>query len=265
MGLFRSPQCVVCGRSVKGLEDARQEGKLWFCSPSHHLSYRGPTGKVKQHRGPLRRALRWTLIAFGVLIALIVVLAVVGAFIGTATNSKAAKSARKTVASGPGSRAHPIPLRRSAAVGGGWKLRIISVTWNADRLAKGPASLPPRHVPVGAQDVMLLVTATFIGGGHAFANDLADRIYVIGKHNAPYQLTSGNGCGPGEVYLPPPDLEYTIGRDGQVFSGRTLRGHICFEVAKNDVSSLRLYVKRPLPANAALSGQQPSLVWFALR
>jgi hypothetical protein len=263
VGIFRSPQCVVCGRPVKGLEDARQEGKLWFCSPSHHLDYRGPS-ETKKRRGPLRRVLRWTLIVFGVL----VVLVVIGAFVGTGTKSKAAKEGHKTVASGPGSRAHPVPLGHSAAVGGGWWLRIKSVNWNAAAaIAAVPGQYTGKKPPPEAQEVMPSAVVSFRGGGSADVRlDFADRVFVIGSHRAPYHWDYGtNACGPDEAKLPPPDLQPKVGSGGNsVFSGTTLSGHICFEVAKNDVSSLMLYVERPLPATATL-GQQRTRVWFALR
>ena len=79
-------------------------------------------------------------------------------------------------------------------------------------------------------------------------------------HTAPYRLTSGlNGCGPGSAKLPSPDLQKVIEMDEAIFSGRSLHGNVCFQVAKNDVSSLRLYVEPTYE-----QGDVPS-VWFALR
>jgi hypothetical protein len=85
---------------------------------------------------------------------------------------------------------------------------------------------------------------------------------AIGAHKAAYPLTSGlNGCGPGEAKLPPPDLDKIIEREGQVFSGTILRGHICFEIASNDARSLSIYVN-PLDTG---NGPQSQRIWFALR
>jgi hypothetical protein len=107
---------------------------------------------------------------------------------------------------------------------------------------------------------MLTIAATYTGGGQTFTHDLAGRVYTVGAHKASYLLTSGlNNCGPGEAKLPPPDIQPTM--DSNVFSGTTMRGHICFEVASNDVRSLRLYVEPP----ETLGGKQGKRVWFALR
>jgi hypothetical protein len=73
---FRSPQCVVCGRDVRGLEDARKEGKLWFCSQGHFVSYTGPMD-AKPKRSKRRKFLKWGLIVLG----LWTLIGVVGAII----------------------------------------------------------------------------------------------------------------------------------------------------------------------------------------
>jgi hypothetical protein len=61
------------------------------------------------------------------------------------------------------------------------------------------------------------------------------------------------------VHLPKPDLQ---ANDSDVFSGRTVRGNVCFEIASNDAGSLRLYVDPP----STLSGRPlDKRAWFALR
>src|SRR5262249_18623399 len=139
-----------------------------------------------------------------------------------------------------GSALHPIRLRTTGGVGDGWRLRILSVTPNADSLVKDYGTNAVKTVPPKAQDVMLTISAKYTGGGEAFVQDFMTGLNVIGKHHAKYPLTSGlNGCGPGEGKLPAPDLGSVT--DDQVFSGRTLTGHICFQIAANDAASLRLY------------------------
>jgi hypothetical protein len=49
--------------------------------------------------------------------------------------------------------------------------------------------------------------------------------------------------------------------DKQVFSGHGLSGNICFEIASNDASSLRLYLDPTYSSSSADGGR----VWFALR
>jgi hypothetical protein len=158
----------------------------------------------------------------------------------------------------------PVRLGKVAAVGAGWRLRVLSVAWNSGAsIAAVQGQLGSEIQQAHAQDVMLAVAATFAGGGQSFVSgDFARRLFVVGIHRAHYSLTSGlNGCGPGSAKLPAPDIQETIEQDRQVFSGTTLRGHICFQVATNDVRSLRLGVS---PVES-LNGRRDRTVWFALR
>jgi hypothetical protein len=244
------------------MPDAQRQGKRWFCSPScllraeSNLSV-GKGRKARGRAGALRRVVRWTLILVGVL----VVLAVVGAFIGSGKSPK--KPTTRTLGVRSASR-RAIPLGKAAAVGGGWYLRIKSVNWNA---AKAIAAVPgqyPHSVPRQAREVMPTVTYSYRGGGQSDVRiDFANRVFAVGRHKAPYSWDSGlNACGPGEAKLPPPDAQTKVGIGGSsVFSGTSISGHICFEVAANDVSTLRLYVKPPetYPPN-----KKPP-VYFALR
>jgi len=43
-------ECAFCGRDVRGLPDARKEGRVWFCTPSHQLSY-GQWGRSRSAGG----------------------------------------------------------------------------------------------------------------------------------------------------------------------------------------------------------------------
>jgi hypothetical protein len=77
----RRARCSKCGRPVRGLSDARLEGGDWYCSPSCFLQ--AASSGARQRKPPRRRrlirtAIKWTLIAFVLLIVLSVVLAAVG-------------------------------------------------------------------------------------------------------------------------------------------------------------------------------------------
>ena len=51
----------------------------------------------------------------------------------------------------------------------------------------------------------------------------------------------------------------------EVFSGAMVKGHLCFEVSRNDASTLVLYVNAP-GCNASITGDTCNKqVWFALR
>lgn len=53
----RGKSCVVCGRPVAGLDEARLVGGQWFCSPSHLLAAEGRTKRRRPSRGWLGTAL----------------------------------------------------------------------------------------------------------------------------------------------------------------------------------------------------------------
>ena len=53
---------------------------------------------------------------------------------------------------------------------------------------------------------------------------------------------------------PKPHLKYVF----ELFSGRTATGYVCFQIAKNDAATLKLYTEPDLA-----SGRKAT--WFALR
>lgn len=62
------------------------------------------------------------------------------------------------------------------------------------------------------------------------------------------------GCGPNEdVSLPTPDLQPMIELNQSVFSGQSVGGNICVQVASNDASTL------------LFNTGYPNNIWFALR
>jgi hypothetical protein len=139
----------------------------------------------------------------------------------------------------------------------GWRLRIVSVTPNAvSFLGQKRERIPP-----GGQELMVSIAATLKAGGHAPLKDLLGRLYVDGSHAAYYSPDSGDlNCAktatPSRLVRP---LNET---NTLVFSGRTVRGHLCFQIAKNDATSVVLYVDRP---GSKTSNTCTKQVWFALR
>jgi hypothetical protein len=132
-------------------------------------------------------------------------------------------------------RSLPLPLGKTATIGYGWRLRVLSVTPNAK------LDLP---TPPGAQDFVALIRATYIGGGSDDTGPLYANLKVMGAHNATY----GAGCGGATV--PSPDFGYT---GHQVFSGQSFTGNVCWQIARNDASSLELF-----------ASDFPNSIWFAL-
>ena len=146
-------------------------------------------------------------------------------------------------------------LRHAAAVGEGWRLRVLGVTRNATRrvLAVSPYDKPEP----GGQDYLIRVAATYVGGGKSYFGGplgLRDRIKALGRRGAVYDY-SNDRCGED---LPRPDIENSFAR---TFSGRAVLGNICFQIASNDARALRLFVAGPLSLRTLARGRQ---VWFAL-
>jgi preprotein translocase subunit SecG len=258
-------KCSNCGRDVRGLADARRAGKQWFCSQSCLLQAESAgTGRTFRRsprsrsgaRGFVRKTIRWTLIVVGLLVVLSIVLAVFG---GTDTG-KTTKGA---------ARSHPVPLRRAAAIGGGWTLKVLKVTPNANRqvvavpmsqISEGGIGHANHAPPPGAQDFMILVSLKYTGGGKGDAGNVVHYgLHAMGAHNATYDLVT-DSCGNA---WPKPNLQDA----GVLFSGRSMRGNICFQIAKNDVRSLRMYTGKAADEGILFVSPPEGMkrVWFALR
>ncbi len=109
---------------------------------------------------------------------------------------------------------------------------------------------------------MVYVSLVYAGGGKADARDIVNYgLRAMGAHNATYDLGS-DSCG--DVW-PKPSLQYA----GVLYSGGRARGHVCFQIARNDSRTLMLYTGRPTdaPADAFVIGVPEDMkrVWFALR
>jgi hypothetical protein len=198
---------------------------------------------------------KWTLIVVGLLIAASIGLALIGGKSGT-------KNPSDTIQPGAlGSRSHPIPLGKAASIGGGWRLKVLRSTPNASRQVKAAENANYEQItgpPAGAADFMVKLALTYIGGGRgnlATVRDFAPR--AMGAHHASYNLTD-NSC---SNYLPKPDLT----RASAVFSGQTVKGNVCFQIAKNDAKTLKLYLGYSQLAKDFLGPSKLKPVWFALR
>ena len=136
-------------------------------------------------------------------------------------------------------RAHPIPLGTAADVGGGWRVRVNSVTPNV-QLSPAP--------PSGAQYFGANVTIGYFGGGSATPEqDLGWQ--VIGSHHTTYN--------PGLAPCPYPGPQPALPMYDPVYSGQSVTGYVCWQIAANDANSLELYF-------GSGNLDYPGTTWFAL-
>jgi hypothetical protein len=204
----------------------------------------------------VRRTVKWTLIVLG----LLMVALIVGAVLGFGNKSKSSSGP-----GGTGSRSDPVPMGKAADVGGGWRLKVLHVTPNANRqvLAAEKAANPLgpwTRVPKGAQDFVVNLVVTYTGGGKGDLHSLLNLgLGAIGAHNASYNLTD-NSCAD---FLP---KRLDLSQHGDVFSGQTARGKVCFQIAANDAKTLLLYPAYSKFTKAFLGNSLPKLnkTYFAL-
>src|SRR5262249_48503476 len=129
----------------------------------------------------------------------------------------------------------------------GWMLKVNSAIPDAtQQIVAIPGNSPP---PPGAQYFMPNVTLTYTGGGSGSLFYFADGLYAIGVHNFEYDRFCSEN-------LPPFDLAYAMGDElASLYSGQSISGNICYEIATNDAASLKL----------VMGHSSSSAVWFALR
>ena len=142
---------------------------------------------------------------------------------------------------------HPIPIGAPAALGDGWRLRVVKATPNATEriLDYDPSNNPPAR---GRQFFMVTVSARRTAKRPARLH-AGFRFRAVGYLRNEY-TTFQDSCG----VLPDPDLEI---EDPKVFHGGRLSGNICWEVRKKEARSLVMY-----NAGGRAGGR---LVFFALR
>jgi len=146
----------------------------------------------------------------------------------------------------PGDRLNPYPLGTAVQLGQGWKVKVNSAIINADAQVEAVnGNVPP---PAGAQYSLVNLSLTYTSGGSGDLGFFAQSYLATeGAGNAGYAADW-------QCSTPAPDL----GVVGQVFSGQTETGNLCFLIASNDARTLLL--NGPPTADEA---QVP--IWFALR
>ena len=154
----------------------------------------------------------------------------------------------------PGYRQNPYPLGAVGTLQGGWELKVNSALINADTEVEAvidPGSGRPANPapPAGAQYTLVNVSMTYQGDyqgdGTSSLPGVLFGVLAEGAGNAGYSV---DACQP-----PPLDLDSDF---TPVFSGQTVTGNLCFEIASNDAASLLLQGGRGMDGLPA---------WFALR
>jgi hypothetical protein len=158
----------------------------------------------------------------------------------------------------PGDQKNPVPLQTNWSIGDGWKLKVVAATPNAfGKVIDDPygvLAIPP----TGKQFFMFEIVLTYDSTGSAMLGPMTQNWFTEGRHNVKYFYFGGSQCAaPDQVSLPSPDLQPMILANDSVTSGQSVEGNICFQVAANDASSLRLQTART-GHNGAFD------VWFAL-
>ena len=250
-------KCANCGRDVRQLPDAerRFEGGRWFCSQSCFLTYesassRSRTVRTRKPRHKWRRRIGWS---FAVVVVLFIGLGTAGYFVSSTTT---VADPGRAPASGA------VPLRRLGGAYDGWRLRILSANVNA-RQYVGPDR---RTISAKGREVMVTLAATYTGSGYAHLQELSNRLNVSGSHDVFYRADSGDiGCAAKAAKHPSAASVKTLNKKNpDVFSGETVRGHLCFQIASNDVATLAFSADPPGCKNTATVEVCSLHTWFAL-
>jgi hypothetical protein len=144
----------------------------------------------------------------------------------------------------PGNHSNPYPIGTAVVTSGGWTVKVNSATLNADSQVEAVHNQPPP--PSDEQYTVVNLTMTAPVGGGPF--DLGDFLFYQQQMQGSFKYTPDT-CEP-----PQPDL----GTVGQVSSGATVTGNLCYEIATNDAATLMLTGYVP-------TGTNPRQAWFALR
>jgi hypothetical protein len=144
----------------------------------------------------------------------------------------------------PGNHLNPYRIGTAVPTSGGWTFKVNSATLNADSQVEAVHNQPPPQA--GEQYAVVNLTMTSPVGGGPF--DLGDFLFSQQQMRGSAKYTP-DACEP-----PQTDL----GTVGQVSSGTTVTGNLCYEIATNDAATLMLtgYVE---------TGTNDRQVWFALR
>lgn len=143
----------------------------------------------------------------------------------------------------PGNRLNPYHVGTAVVTSDGWTVKVNSATLNANSQVEAVHNQPPP--PAGDQYTVVNLTITAPVGGGPF--DLSDFVFQEQQMQASFKYTP-DACEP-----PQPDL----GTVGEVSSGTSVTGNLCYEIATSDAATLML-------TGFAPTGTSPRPVWFAL-
>jgi hypothetical protein len=139
----------------------------------------------------------------------------------------------------PGTKTNPIPMQTRWPIGDGWTLKVVGVTPNSDGQVIGNASGLPAVPDSGTQFFMLDVVVGYPTTGSGMLGPMAQNWSAEGRHGFKYEYFDDTHCGAAaDVSLPAPDLQPLLVNNELVSSGQSVEGHICFQVATNDASTL---------------------------
>jgi len=143
-----------------------------------------------------------------------------------------------------GSRNSPIPIGQAYVVpdsdtlSKGWTFQVNSVTPDATAqvLATNQFNSPPAS---GDQFFMVNFTMTYKGSNSSNVTDIVTSLGTVGAANTGY-TSFGNSCG-----VVPNELD----QSQDVFTGGTITGNLCWDIASSDAASLILYFTPFLSSN----------------
>lgn len=157
----------------------------------------------------------------------------------------------------PGNWLNPLPLGKAMTLDGGFRVKVNSATIDATSEVEAvvdpdTGDHPNDPPPAGAQYTLVNVSLTYVGS-QGFPTDIDSFLYALSQLGAQGEVS---GLYPPDFCEPPqPDAD----SGGQLAKGQTVTGNLCYEIASDDASTLRLL------GLATGTGRTQYLVWFALR
>ena len=147
----------------------------------------------------------------------------------------------------PGNHSNPYPIGTAVVTSGAWTVKVNSATIVADSQVEAVDNQPPP--PPGEHYTLINLTMTAPVGGGPF--DLSDFLFY--QQQMETEEAGGATFKPDACEPPQPDL----GQVGQVSSGTTVTGNLCYRIATNNAATLMLTGYVP-------TGSNIRKVWFAL-
>ena len=199
-----------------------------------------------------RRILLWTL---GIVFAALVLLVVIGEFIGPTKKAKAGAEAVARAPAAVGSNARPVPLGHSFPIGDGWRLTVV---WRKSNVSQAALGVKGQPLVAGIENVLVRIKLTYLGAGDGDVSLALDNIHAVG---ASHQLVSPDGACSAPSATDFPRQGYFSLRPGQSSAGTQ-----CLLISKRDSSTIELYAVSPDNTSYPPANPPPSTaVWFSLR